>query len=89
LSDKDLINLGEYAEVIKKSGLTYKISGYADKQTGNKKINKKLSEDRVNRVYDALVNKFGVNPSQLQKIAFGDEQQPFDKAPLNRVVIIE
>lgn len=89
LSDKDLINLGEYAEVIKKSGLNYKISGYADKQTGNKKINKKLSEDRVNRVYDALVNKFGVNPSQLQKVAFGDEQQPFGTAPLNCVVIVE
>jgi outer membrane protein OmpA-like peptidoglycan-associated protein len=89
LTDKDLINLGNYAEIIKKSGNKYKIMGSADKATGNKKINKKLSEDRANRVYDALVNKFGVNPNQLEIIAKGDENEPFDKPVLNRVVILE
>ena len=89
LTDKDLINLGDYAEVIKKSGLTYKISGYADKQTGSKKVNQKLSEQRANKVYDALVNKFGVDPAKLEKVANGDQQQPYGKAPLNRVVVIE
>lgn len=89
LTDKDLINLGDYAEVIKKTGLTYKISGYADKQTGSKRVNQKLSEQRANKVYDALVNKFGVDPAKLEKVSNGDQQQPYGKALLNRVVVIE
>jgi outer membrane protein OmpA-like peptidoglycan-associated protein len=89
LTDKDLINLGDYADIIKKSGLKYKITGSADKQTGNKKINQKLSEKRANTVYDALVNKFGVDPSKLEVVANGDKDQRYKKAPLNRVVVIE
>jgi outer membrane protein OmpA-like peptidoglycan-associated protein len=89
LTDKDMINLGNYAEIIKKSGNKFKIMGSADKETGNKKYNMKLSQDRANRVYDVLVNKFGVNPSQLEVIAKGQENEPFDKSVLNRVVIVE
>lgn len=89
LSDKDLINLGSFAEVVKKSGKSYKLMGSADKATGNKKLNQKLSEDRANAVLQALVNKFGVNANQLQVIAKGQENEPFDKPVLNRVVILE
>ncbi|NCB18511.1 MAG: hypothetical protein EOM61_02690 [Bacteroidia bacterium] len=89
LTDKDLINIGSFAEVLKKSGKTYKIMGSADAATGNKRINQKLSEDRANAVYNALVNKFGVNASQLEVIANGDQKEPFDKPVLNRVVILE
>lgn len=89
LTDMDLINLGNFAEAVKKSGKTYKILGSADKATGNKRINMKLSQDRANSVYNALVNKFGVNPAQLEVIAKGDENEPFDKPVLNRVVILE
>ncbi|MPN24467.1 Outer membrane protein 41 [bioreactor metagenome] len=63
--------------------------GSADAATGNKRINQKLSEDRANAVYNALVNKFGVNASQLEVIANGDQKEPFDKPVLNRVVILE
>ncbi|MFA6334718.1 MAG: OmpA family protein [Bacteroidales bacterium] len=89
ITEKDLINLGNFADIIKKSGNKFKILGSADKATGNKKINMKLSKDRANRVYDALVNKFGVNPNQLEVIAKGDENEPFNKPVLNRVVILE
>lgn len=89
LTDMDLINLGNFAEVVKKSGKRYKIMGSADKATGNKRINLKLSQDRANAVYNALVNKFGVNPDQLEVIAKGDENEPFNKPVLNRVVILE
>lgn len=59
-----MINLGNIAEVIKKvPGKTYKIIGTADKQTGSAKHNQMLSEKRAQKVYDTLVNKFGVNPS--------------------------
>lgn len=89
LTDKDLINLASFAEVLKKTGKSYKIMGSADKATGNKRINQKLSQDRADAVYNALVNKFGVNGSQLQVIAKGQEDEPFDKPVLNRVVILE
>jgi outer membrane protein OmpA-like peptidoglycan-associated protein len=89
LTDMDLINLGNFAEAVKKSGKKYKILGSADKATGSKKINMKISQDRANAVYNALVNKFGVNPAQLEVIAKGDENEPFAKPVLNRVVILE
>ncbi len=89
LTDKDLINLASFAEVVKKTGKTYKIMGSADAATGNRRINMKLSEDRANSVYKALVEKFGVNSNQLQVIAKGDQDEPFDKPILNRVVILE
>ena len=89
LTDKDLINIGNFAEIVKKSGKKYKIMGSADSATGSRRINQKLSEDRANAVYNALVNKFGVNPQQLEVIAKGDKNEPFDKPILNRVVILE
>ncbi|MFA5641615.1 MAG: OmpA family protein [Bacteroidales bacterium] len=89
LTDKDLINLASFAEVLKKSGKSYKIMGSADKATGSKAINQKLSQARADAVYNALVNKFGVKGSQLQVIAKGEENEPFDKPILNRVVILE
>ncbi len=89
LTDMDLINLAHFAEAVKKSGKKYKILGSADKATGNRRINMKLSQDRANSVFNALVNKFGVNPDQLEVIAKGDENEPFDKPVLNRVVILE
>lgn len=89
LTDKDLINIGGFAEMIKKSGNKFKILGSADKETGNKKINMRLSQERATHVYEALVNKFGVNPSQLEIIAKGDENEPFGKPILNRVAILD
>ena len=89
LTDKDIINLGYAADMIKKSGKKFKIQGSADKATGTKKINQMLSEKRANKVYDVLVNKFGVNPSLLDVIAKGDTDEPFGKPALNRVVIVE
>ena len=89
LTDKDIINLGYAADMIKKSGKKFKVQGSADKATGNARINQTLSEKRANRVYDVLVNKFGVNPGQLEVIAKGDKDEPFGKPALNRVVIVE
>lgn len=89
LSDKEIINLGYAAEQIKKSGKKFKIQGSADSKTGSRNFNQVLSEKRAKRVYDVLVNKFGVSPDQLEVIAKGQDNEPFDKAPLNRVVILE
>ena len=77
------------AKVIKDApNTTYKVAGFADKATGSVKTNQTLSEKRAQAVYDALVAE-GVNPSQLEKIAMGGTDPMFEKAYLNRVVILE
>ena len=50
--------------------------------------NQTLSEKRAQAVYDALVAE-GVNPNQLEKVAMGGTDPMFEKAYLNRVVIME
>ncbi len=91
LTSKDMINLKSIAEVIKNSpNKVFRIAGSADKITGSKQINQKLSAARAQNVYDALVNKFNVNPRQLKIIAKGGNQDVSSKeASLNRVTIVE
>jgi len=89
LTEQENINLGYIADAIKKadSSKTYTIYGSADKQTGSPVLNQKLSEQRAQVVYDALV-KHGVNASQLRLNPVGDTQAKFDKPFLNRVAIV-
>ena len=90
LTEKEIVNLGYQAELIKQDpNAKYQLQGYADKETGTAKRNQQLSEERAQAVYDVLVKKYGVNPSQLEKVANGDRTQPFGQAYLNRVVIVK
>jgi outer membrane protein OmpA-like peptidoglycan-associated protein len=90
LSEKEEINLGYVADAIKKAAAdkVYTIYGSADKQTGSPVYNQRLSEQRAQAVYDALV-KNGVSASQLRLNPVGDTQAKFNKALLNRVAIIQ
>jgi outer membrane protein OmpA-like peptidoglycan-associated protein len=89
LSQKEEINLGYVADAIKKSSSdkVYTIYGSADKQTGSALLNQRLSEQRAQAVYDALV-KHGVDASQLRMKAVGDTEAKFNKPLLNRVAIL-
>lgn len=64
------------------------VSGYADKGTGNAKINKKLAELRATKVADMIKAK-GIAADRIRVESFGDTVQPFDENDLNRVTIIE
>ena len=89
ISPEGMVNVKLMAKIMKDSPkTTYKIAGFADKATGSVKTNQTLSEKRAQAVYDALVAE-GVNPSQLEKIAMGGTDPMFEKAYLNRVVILE
>ena len=89
ISPEGMVNVKLMAKVIKQTPNTkYKIAGFADKGTGSVKTNQTLSEKRAQAVYDALVAE-GVNPSQLETIAMGGTDPMFEKAYLNRVVILE
>ena len=62
------------------------ITGYADKDTGNKTINDRLSKQRANAVFNELVKK-NIPANRIVKDAKGDTVQPFSVNDENRVVI--
>lgn len=91
LSDKERVNLGFYAEMIKKApGKKFKIVGYADKYTGNDSINTPLSRARAEKVYNVLVEEFGISKEQLTIDYRGGVDNMFYDTPyLSRVTIIK
>lgn len=90
LTQKSIINLGYMADMIKQfPGKNFVIFASADKETGTPEFNMELSRKRGEAVYKVLVDKYGIDPSQLKIDAVGSSQQKFDGAQLNRVVVIE
>lgn len=64
------------------------VSGYADKGTGNAKLNMQYSQQRVDNVVKSLKDK-GVEASRIESKAYGDTVQPYSENDKNRCVIIE
>ena len=69
-------------------GKTIYLKGYADKETGNAKINLQLASQRVKNIADLLTRK-GVPANEINSQAFGDTVQPFSESSRNRCVIVE
>lgn len=90
LNAKEYVNLKSVADQIKANpDMKFKVAGYADKQTGSKAYNQKLSQRRADVVYNALVNKFGVSKDQLVKESNGGVDTLFDNnSRLSRATII-
>ena len=61
-----------------------RLSGYADRETGNAQINMRLSRERSQAVSDWLQNQ-GIDESRIRRYAKGDTVQPFDLPEDNRV----
>lgn len=89
VSNDARVNLGFLAKVIKENpGSVFTITGYADKGTGTKTINERLSRARANAVYDTLVGEFGVSSSQLRTSSEGGvDDMYYDDPRLSRAVI--
>lgn len=63
------------------------ITGYADKGTGSKRLNLRLSQQRAQAVANAIVKK-GIPNSRLVVKSMGEEMfQPYADPVLNRVAI--
>ncbi|MCC8089061.1 MAG: OmpA family protein [Rikenellaceae bacterium] len=88
VSRKEKVNLKYVAEVIKSSNAKFKVTGYADRQTGTPEYNQALSLRRSKAVYDILVNEFGVSSSQLQVVEREWNEVPFNDMYLDRVAIV-
>ena len=82
------IILNKVVEWCKKySGKQITIDGYADKGTGNERVNQKYALQRAQKVAKALENK-GVSASRMVVTGHGDKVQPFAENDKNRCVII-
>ena len=62
------------------------LTGYADKETGNAGVNKRIAKQRANAVKKALVEK-GIAEDRLKIEVKGDTEQPFANNDDNRAVI--
>ena len=63
------------------------ITGYADKGTGNPKINVGYAKKRAQMVADLLTKKYGIASSRITVDSKGDTVQPYEQNDLNRVSI--
>lgn len=91
VSNEARVNLGFFAKAIKEnqSDVVYKITGYADKGTGNPQINERLGRERAAAIYDVLVKEFGVPASRLIKENKGGVENMFyDDPRVSRAVIV-
>jgi OOP family OmpA-OmpF porin len=72
-------------------GYKFIIIGHTD-AVGGREYNLKLSQKRAEAVREALINPFGVDPSRLEAVGFGEEQlrdpQHPDSAVNRRVQLI-
>lgn len=90
ISDIEMVNVFNIAQWMKDNpDQNVAIAGYADKDTGTSTYNMALSKRRAQAVYDALVNKYGINPDRLAITAQGSDVQPYDVNNWNRIVIFD
>ncbi len=91
LNNLSKVNVEYYAETIKASnGKEFVVTGYADNKTGYAAINDKISKERAEAVYNALVNDFGVDASQLSiEFKGGVDNMFYDDYTLSRSVILQ
>lgn len=87
----DVNNEGTFQKIVdwcnKYPGKGITVDGYADKGTGNAKINKKYAEARAKKVADKLKS-MGVAADRIQVASYGDTVQPFEANDDNRCVIV-
>lgn len=84
------VNLGFFAKAIREGNpnVVYSIKGYADKGTGGKETNSRLSRERADAIYNILVREFGIAVSQLKVSYEGSVSNMFyDDPRLSRAVI--
>lgn len=91
LNSKELVNLDFYVKnaITVDKDKVFTIIGTADSATGSTEGNQRLSENRMQYVYNILIDKYGISPNRLIKKAEGDSNDRFETPELNRTVIIQ
>jgi len=62
--------------------------GYADKGTGNPRINVGYSKLRATKTAAELVKKYNISEDQIETTWYGDTVQPYEENDLNRCAIL-
>lgn len=79
----------DVADLMKTSeDAVFTVTGYADKGTGNAKLNKMYAEKRAVDVTNKLINEHGLSADRIKSDSKGDTVQPFEDNDKNRCVII-
>ena len=91
ITNEEMINIYNIAEWMKANPTCdVVVMGYADKNTGSEEYNKKLSEQRANKVIKVLIKRYNIDASRLKLIANGSSLQPYpDNNSWNRVVVFK
>ena len=63
------------------------VTGYADKGTGNPRLNVGYAQKRAQVIANLLTNRFGIDRSRIMVESKGDTVQPYEQNDLNRVTI--
>ncbi len=63
------------------------VTGYADRGTGNPKLNIGYAQKRAQVINNLLVNRFGIDRARITVDSKGDFVQPYEQNDLNRVTI--
>lgn len=63
------------------------VTGYADKGTGNPRLNVGYAQKRAQVIANLLTNRFGIDRSRIMVESMGDTVQPYEQNDLNRVTI--
>ena len=70
------------------SGTHIHVVGYADRGTGNEKLNKMYAQRRASQVRDDLIHKYDIDPNLITAESMGDMVQPYKDNDRNRCIII-
>ncbi len=65
------------------------IDGYADKATGTKQVNMRLSQHRAKNIANELSKTYGIDASRITAVGHGTVPQIFQTAPKNRVATLK
>ncbi|MCH5219752.1 MAG: OmpA family protein [Muribaculaceae bacterium] len=89
IANSEKYKVDEIANYLKEHpGSVVYVTGYADKGTGTKAINLRLSKQRAQAVYNALVNEYGIAKDRIHVASMDDSmEQPYATPAENRVAI--
>jgi outer membrane protein OmpA-like peptidoglycan-associated protein len=88
VAKKELVKVQEVADYLNANpNATVEVTGYADRGTGNPRINSRLSKQRAQAVFNLLTKKHKIAASRIKVDYKGDTIQPFAVEVENRVAI--
>lgn len=83
----NILNIVNYAK--KYPNAIFNVYGYADANTGGPQTNMRLAEKRCDLICSILINGYNIEPSRINKKAYGSNEQIYRKNKYNRCVYVE